>query len=105
MKDPATKRNIPIVAIGLSLYEALPGTTAEQIGEQVIRTQWLYVADEIDDSRKTLQYAVSELQNDVEKELLKLPEAEREAKRTQFAVFVVHNKRKAKLGKLPPELP
>ena len=43
MKDPATKRNIPIVAIGLSLYEALPGTTAEQIGEQVIRTQWLYV--------------------------------------------------------------
>lgn len=51
------------------------------------------------------RYAVSELQNDVEKELLTLPEAEREAKRTQFAVFVVHNKRKAKLGKLPPELP
>ncbi|KAJ3552295.1 hypothetical protein NM688_g4224 [Phlebia brevispora] len=118
LKDPATQRNIPIVAIGLSLYEALPGTTAEQIGAEVIRTQWLgpegakillgkraLIVDEIDDSRKTLQYAVSELQSDVEKELLTLPEGEREAKRTSFAVFVVHNKRKAKLGKLPPELP
>jgi hypothetical protein len=38
-----TKRNIPIHAIGLSLYEALPGTTAEQIGAEVIRTQWLWV--------------------------------------------------------------
>lgn len=51
------------------------------------------------------RYAVSELQNDVEKELLNLPEAEREAQRTKFAVFVVHNKRKAKLGTLPPDLP
>jgi hypothetical protein len=41
LKDTATKRNIPIHAIGLSLYEALPGTTAEQIGNEVIRTQWL----------------------------------------------------------------
>jgi hypothetical protein len=37
------RRNIPIHAIGLSLYEALPGTTAEQIGNEVIRTQWLCV--------------------------------------------------------------
>ena len=51
------------------------------------------------------RYAVAELQNDVEKELLKLPEAEREAQRTKFAVFVVHNKRKSKLGKLPADLP
>lgn len=36
-------RNIPIHAIGLSLYESLPGTTAEQIGNEVIRTQWLSV--------------------------------------------------------------
>lgn len=41
LKDESTKRNIPIVAIGLSLYEQLPGTSAEQIGEEVIRTQWM----------------------------------------------------------------
>ena len=51
------------------------------------------------------RYAVSELQKDVEKELLKLPESERAAKRTEFAVFVVHNKRKEKLGTLPADLP
>ena len=61
--------------------------------------------DEIDDSRKTLQYAVSELQNDVEKELLALPESERAGKNTEFGIFVVHNKRKEKLGKLPEGLP
>lgn len=43
LKDPETKRNIPIFAIGLSLYESLPGTTAEQVGNEVIRTQWLCV--------------------------------------------------------------
>ena len=41
----------------------------------------------------------------MEKELLKLPESERAAKRTEFAVFVVHNKRKEKLGTLPADLP
>lgn len=45
LKDPATARNIPIQAIGLSLYESLPGTTAEKLGSEVIRTQWLYVSD------------------------------------------------------------
>ncbi|KAI0821569.1 hypothetical protein BC629DRAFT_1579076 [Irpex lacteus] len=102
LKNPNTGRNIPIVAIGLSLYESLPGTTAEQIGTEVIRTQWLgpegaqillgrraLIIDEIDDSRKTLQYAVSELKKD----------------RTEFGIFVVHNKRKEKLGKLPEDLP
>lgn len=69
-----------------------------------IRT-YLDLQDEIDDSRKTLQYAVSELQKDVEKELLALPESQRDAERTEFAIFVVHNKIKPKLGKLPSNLP
>ena len=43
LKDSETKKNIPIFAIGLSLYESLPGTTAEQVGKEVIRTQWLCV--------------------------------------------------------------
>ncbi|KIJ65702.1 hypothetical protein HYDPIDRAFT_110849 [Hydnomerulius pinastri MD-312] len=118
LKDPSTKRNIPIQAIGLSLYESLPGTTAEQLGSEVIRTQWLgpepgktllgrraLIVDEVDDSRKTLQYALSELQKDVELELQALPESEREANFTKFAIFVVHNKLKPKLGELPPDVP
>jgi uncharacterized protein len=43
LKEASTKKNIPIHAIGLSLYESLPGTTAEQIGNEVVRTQWLSV--------------------------------------------------------------
>ncbi|CCM02438.1 uncharacterized protein FIBRA_04537 [Fibroporia radiculosa] len=118
LKNNVTKRNIPIHAIGLSLYESLPGTTAEQIGNEVVRTQWLgpesgkfllgrraLIVDEVDDSRKTLHYAVAELQKDVERELEALPEAERGTNRTQFAVFVVHNKLKPKLGELPPQIP
>ena len=48
---------------------------------------------------------MSELQKDVERELEKLPEAQRDAKRTKFAVFVVHNKLKPKLASLPAEIP
>ncbi|KAI0741930.1 PRTase-like protein [Daedaleopsis nitida] len=118
LKNPERKGNIPIHAIGLSLYESLPGMTAEQIGAEVIRTQWLgpesgelllgrraLIVDEVDDSRKTLHYAVSELQKDVERALAQLPEAERDAKRTKFAVFVVHNKLKPKLADLPAGIP
>ncbi|KAI0766935.1 PRTase-like protein [Trametes elegans] len=118
LKHPSRKGNIPIHAIGLSLYESLPGMTAEQIGAEVIRTQWLgpesgkillgrraLIVDEVDDSRKTLHYAITELQKDVERELAALPEAERDAKRTKFAVFVVHNKLKPKLASLPAEIP
>jgi len=117
LKDPSTKKNIPIQAIGLSLYEALPTTTAEQIGNEVVRTQWLggdsrillgrrvLIVDEVDDSRMTLQYAVSELQADVDKLVAALPESEREANKTKFAIFVVHNKLKPKAGILPKDMP
>ncbi|KAM5533856.1 hypothetical protein V8D89_012519 [Ganoderma adspersum] len=118
LKSPERKGNIPIHAIGLSLYESLPGLTAEQIGAEVIRTQWLgpesgelllgrraLIVDEVDDSRKTLHYAVSELQADVERALEALPESERDAKRAKFAIFVVHNKLKPKLAELSPDLP
>ncbi|PAV19957.1 PRTase [Pyrrhoderma noxium] len=118
LKDPETRKNIPIYAIGLSLYESLPGTTAEQVGNEVIRTQWLgpegakvlvgrrcLIVDEVDDSRKTLHYAVKELKADVEREIQSLPEEQRAAAHTEFAVFVVHNKLKEKAAELPAELP
>lgn len=43
LKNPDTRSSVPIFAIGLSLYESVPGLTSEQIGSQVVRTQWLYV--------------------------------------------------------------
>ena len=39
--DPSKLRNIPTQAIGLSLYEEVAGSLEEQIGREVVRTQWL----------------------------------------------------------------
>src|SRR5208282_4042332 len=75
--------NIPIQAIGLSLYEELPSThpsgattpvgLEDKLGTKVTRTQWLdlsslemanligrnvLIVDEVDDTRTTLEYAV-----------------------------------------------
>ncbi|TRM69827.1 hypothetical protein BD626DRAFT_475419 [Schizophyllum amplum] len=109
---------IQIQAIGLSLYEPVDGTSAEQIGTEVIRTQWLedagknlvgkkiLIVDEVDDTRKTLQYAVSELKKDIAAELATRSEHEAAVLSTQtaFAIFVVHNKNKAKVGSLTDDV-
>jgi len=117
VKHPVTGKNISIQAIGLSLYEEVAGVSSELVGKEVVRTQWLgpesgillgrrvLVIDEVDDSRTTLAYAIAELQQDVERQLQALPESEREAKRTKFAVFVVHNKAKPKAAQLPADIP
>lgn len=52
-----------------------------------------------------LRYAVSELQKDADKAVQLLPHHEREGAKTKFAVFVVHNKLKPKLGSLPNDIP
>lgn len=111
LKQPGSP-NIPIQAIGLSLYEQLPeagpksGTTTpgavEQIGHKVTRTQWLdltslggmenlvgkriLIVDEVDDTRTTLEYAVKELEKDVEQVRQRLGLNEE----TQFGIFVLH---------------
>lgn len=102
--------NIPIQAIGLSLYEELPSTTSgtstpgdvEQPGTKVTRTQWLdlsslgemsnligkriLIVDEVDDTRTTLEYAVKELEKDVEAARQRLGiQGE-----TTFSIFVLH---------------
>lgn len=110
-------KNIPIQAIGLSLYEDM-GNDVDSIGKEVIRTQWLdfsalqqhrldligknlLIVDEVDDTRTTLKYAVSELQKDLDK-LAK--DTGREDEVTKISVFVLHNKIKQKNAELPKEL-
>ncbi|KAI1775970.1 PRTase-like protein [Hypoxylon cercidicola] len=124
LKQPGSP-NIPIQAIGLSLYEQLPMTdpanastgAVDQIGTKVTRTQWLdlsslgeiqnlvgkriLIVDEVDDTRTTLEYAVKELEKDVEAARQKLGS---NADKTQFSIFVLHNKDKQKKGALPVDM-
>lgn len=110
------KKNIPIQAIGLSLYEQMGDGDEDKIGKEVVRTQWLdfgslgqhmdmligknvIIVDEVDDTRTTLHYAVTELERDVR-------EIEKKAGKqgaTKFSVFVLHNKLKPKRAELPEE--
>ncbi|KAL2022468.1 hypothetical protein VTK56DRAFT_5297 [Thermocarpiscus australiensis] len=121
LKQPGSP-NIPIQAIGLSLYERLAGSAAdadpavEEAGARVTRTQWLdlsalgemknlvgkrvLIVDEVDDTRTTLEYAVRELQKDVEQARARLGSDQK----TEFAIFVLHNKDKKKKGTLPQDI-
>jgi hypoxanthine phosphoribosyltransferase len=108
--------NIPIQAIGLSLYESLGTDPVETPGTKVTRTQWLdlsslemanligknvLIVDEVDDTRTTLEYAVRELEKDVREAQEK---AGRQNEKTTFSIFVLHNKDKPKKGVLPEEI-
>lgn len=42
LREITDNKALQIQAIGLSLYEPVEGIAEEKIGEQVIRTQWLY---------------------------------------------------------------
>jgi hypoxanthine phosphoribosyltransferase len=102
LKQPGSA-NIPIQAIGLSLYENLgKDGPVEEIGTKVTRTQWLdlsslemaslvgkniLIVDEVDDTRTTLEYAVKELEKDVETARQKLGGTD---KKTNFSIFVLH---------------
>ncbi|UNI22875.1 Hypoxanthine phosphoribosyltransferase [Purpureocillium takamizusanense] len=118
LKQPGSP-NIPIQAIGLSLYESLGGEdeNVETIGTKVTRTQWLdltalgemenlvgkriLIVDEVDDTRTTLEYAVKELEKDVEAARKRLGGDHPE---TEFSIFVLHNKDKPKKGTLPHDM-
>ncbi|KAI9699517.1 MAG: hypoxanthine-guanine phosphoribosyltransferase [Bogoriella megaspora] len=119
--------NIPIQAIGLSLYEQLSTSSGnngatdpdiEEPGTKVTRTQWLdlsslemanligknvLIVDEVDDTRTTLEYAVRELQKDVEAAAQKAGRGV-EGLKTRFSIFVLHNKDKVKRGHLPEDM-
>lgn len=106
LKQPGSP-NIPIQAIGLSLYERLAASAdddgdVEAAGTTVKRTQWLdftalgemknlvgkrvLIVDEVDDTRTTLEYAVRELQKDVEQARERLGSDDK----TEFSIFVLH---------------
>jgi hypoxanthine phosphoribosyltransferase len=102
LKQPGSP-NIPIQAIGLSLYESLAtDKQVEEPGTKVTRTQWLdlsalgemdnlvgkrvLIVDEVDDTRTTLEYAVRELEKDVEIARKRLGSDEK----TEFSIFVLH---------------
>ncbi|CAG9989588.1 hypothetical protein V2G26_011417 [Clonostachys chloroleuca] len=117
LKKPGSP-NIPIQAIGLSLYEALGNDSqVETLGTKVTRTQWLdlsslgemenligkrvLIVDEVDDTRTTLEYAVKELEKDVELARERLGGNQPKA---EFSIFVLHNKDKQKKGVLPHDM-
>lgn len=87
----------------------------EEPGTVVTRTQWLdlsslhmsnligksiLIVDEVDDTRTTLEYAVRELEKDVEAARQQLGRDEE----TKFSIFVLHNKDKKKKGRLPEDM-
>ncbi|KAI5464897.1 phosphoribosyltransferase-like protein [Mariannaea sp. PMI_226] len=116
LKSPGAP-NIPIQAIGLSLYESLGTDEVEEPGTKVTRTQWLdltaigsfenlvgkriLIVDEVDDTRTTLEYAVKELEKDVEAARQRMGP---DAPKTEFSIFVLHNKDKPKKGTLPESM-
>ncbi|OCF61678.1 transferase [Kwoniella mangroviensis CBS 10435] len=119
------KKNIPIQAVGLVLYEDMGGVE-EKVGTEVVRTQWLdfstlgsnfthggllgrhiLVVDEVDDTRTTLTYTIRELQIDINKQSAAVEddqERERLRKETKLGIFVVHNKLKPKAAELPSDV-
>ncbi|KAF1812749.1 hypoxanthine guanine phosphoribosyltransferase [Eremomyces bilateralis CBS 781.70] len=119
LKQPGAP-NIPIQAIGLSLYEQLgvSDNPIETPGTKVTRTQWLdlsslsmtslvgkniLIVDEVDDTRTTLEYAVRELEKDVQEAKERMGK-EAEGMETRWGVFVLHNKDKTKKGTLPTDM-
>lgn len=107
--------NVRIMAIILSLYESTEKGDEDKIGTKVVRTQWIdyaesevdlvgkniLIIDEVDDTRTTLHYAVSELKKDVEKQA---KERNEDPNTTKFGIFVLHDKQKPKRADLPVDI-
>ncbi|SCU88649.1 LANO_0D02696g1_1 [Lachancea nothofagi CBS 11611] len=121
LKEPGVP-TVRIFAIILSLYEDLKSVSSaeEKPGVSVSRTQWIdyeqckldlvgknvLIVDEVDDTRTTLHYALSELEKDAAEQakakgidLDKNPES-----KTKFGIFVLHDKLKPKKADLPAEM-
>ncbi|KXZ47230.1 hypothetical protein GPECTOR_37g236 [Gonium pectorale] len=114
-------KSLPIQTIGLILYDD-NNHNYDPATAVVRKTQWLnygagegtgislqghniLIVDEVDDTRKTLSYAVAELTKDIEKQRseyeARRKEGDPEWAEAKLGVFVVHNKLKSKTGVLP----
>ncbi len=116
LKEPGEPSK-KIFAIILSLYEDTNtvSTTAEEVGSKVKRIQWIHygesgidlcnkkvlIIDEVDDTRTTLHYALSELQKDAKQQAINRGF---EKSNTEFFIFVLHNKLKPKKADLPASI-
>lgn len=121
LKEPGIP-TVRIFAIILSLYEDLNtvGSQEEKVGITVKRTQWIdynqckldlvgknvLIVDEVDDTRTTLHYALHELEKDAaDQAAAKGVDPSKDPQyKTNFAMFVLHNKLKPKKADLPKEM-
>ncbi|KAF3122924.1 hypoxanthine-guanine phosphoribosyltransferase [Orbilia oligospora] len=87
-----------IIAIGGGGYIPARILSSEAINHLIGKN--ILIVDEVDDTRTTLQYAVQELEKDVQEQSRKLGRSEK----TNFSIFVLHNKDKEKRGTLPEEI-
>ena len=97
-----TEVKVPILAVSLELYDDATKTANARVQlkqwfdeshgtfGQLVRGRRVLVVDEVDDTRRTLQYAVTELR--------------RRNGPGAIGVLVVHNKLKPKEGSLPPNV-
>ena len=76
-------------------FSALNEHKLDLIGKNIL------IVDEVDDTRTTLHYAVSELQKDLDSLAKSLG---RDNEKTTLSVFVLHNKDKPKNAQLPDEM-
>ncbi|GMM36572.1 hypoxanthine phosphoribosyltransferase [Saccharomycopsis crataegensis] len=106
-----------VYAIILSLYEDLNSvsTQNEKLGAEVVRTQWIdyeksgidligkrvLIVDEVDDTRTTLHYTVSELKKDV---ISQCQAKGGNPEDTKLGIFVLHDKLKPKKADLPKDV-
>lgn len=75
------------------------GTLAKHSVDLIGKT--ILIVDEVDDTRTTLHYALSELEKDVREQTVKLG---RQDETTKFLIFVLHNKNKPKRAELPQDM-
>ena len=88
--------NKPILTVGISYYgpDNKPATTPRTIQwidevEKKLAGRKILLVDEVDDSRVTLEYCLRELLHH---------------RPAEIAVAVLHNKKKEKRGRIPPEI-
>ncbi|UJR31561.1 hypothetical protein I4U23_019048 [Adineta vaga] len=111
LKSELGGKSLPIQTIGLCLYESNTN--------EIYKTQWIstdvtndplaisfsgqriLIIDEVDETRTTLSYAVSELEKDIAKQR---ESSTQEWIEPKLGIFVVHNKSIPKRGKLPDNL-